>query len=59
MVRARKRFGQHFLEASWVRKVVDAIEPGPEDVFLEVGPGPGGADLRPRGTSRDGRRRRD
>jgi 16S rRNA (adenine1518-N6/adenine1519-N6)-dimethyltransferase len=41
MVRARKRFGQHFLEPSWVRKVVDAIEPGPEDVFLEIGPGRG------------------
>jgi 16S rRNA (adenine1518-N6/adenine1519-N6)-dimethyltransferase len=41
MVRARKRFGQHFLEPSWVGKVVDAIEPGPEDVFLEIGPGRG------------------
>jgi 16S rRNA (adenine1518-N6/adenine1519-N6)-dimethyltransferase len=41
MVRARKRFGQHFLEPSWVRKVVDVIQPGPEDVFLEIGPGRG------------------
>ena len=25
--RARKRFGQHFLEPAWVRKVVEAIAP--------------------------------
>jgi 16S rRNA (adenine1518-N6/adenine1519-N6)-dimethyltransferase len=41
MVRARKRFGQHFLEPAWVRKVVDAIQPAAEDVFLEIGPGRG------------------
>jgi 16S rRNA (adenine1518-N6/adenine1519-N6)-dimethyltransferase len=40
-VRARKRFGQHFLERAWVEKVVDAIAPEGSDVFLEVGPGPG------------------
>jgi 16S rRNA (adenine1518-N6/adenine1519-N6)-dimethyltransferase len=40
-VRPRKRFGQHFLEPAWVRKVVDAIAPGPDDVFLEIGPGRG------------------
>jgi 16S rRNA (adenine1518-N6/adenine1519-N6)-dimethyltransferase len=40
-VRARKRFGQHFLEAAWVRKVVDAIAPTSGDVFLEIGPGTG------------------
>ena len=38
-VRARKRFGQHFLEDVWVRKVVAAIDPQPDDVFLEIGPG--------------------
>jgi 16S rRNA (adenine1518-N6/adenine1519-N6)-dimethyltransferase len=41
MIHARKRFGQHFLEPSWVRKVVDAIEPEAGDVFLEIGPGRG------------------
>jgi 16S rRNA (adenine1518-N6/adenine1519-N6)-dimethyltransferase len=41
MARARKRFGQHFLESSWVPKVVDAIQPEPGDVFLEIGPGRG------------------
>jgi 16S rRNA (adenine1518-N6/adenine1519-N6)-dimethyltransferase len=40
-VRARKRFGQHFLEPAWVRKVIEAIAPAPGDVFVEIGPGPG------------------
>jgi 16S rRNA (adenine1518-N6/adenine1519-N6)-dimethyltransferase len=39
--RARKRFGQHFLSAKWAKKVVEAINPQPGDVFLEVGPGQG------------------
>jgi len=38
---AKKRFGQHFLQAAWVSKLVTAIGPKPSDVFLEVGPGPG------------------
>lgn len=41
MVISRKRFGQHFLSPDWARKVVDAIAPEPEDVFLEIGPGTG------------------
>jgi 16S rRNA (adenine1518-N6/adenine1519-N6)-dimethyltransferase len=40
-MRARKRFGQHFLEPAWVTKVVDAIRPAPDDTFLEIGPGRG------------------
>jgi 16S rRNA (adenine1518-N6/adenine1519-N6)-dimethyltransferase len=40
-LRPRKRFGQHFLEPAWVRKVVDAIAPAADDVFLEIGPGRG------------------
>jgi 16S rRNA (adenine1518-N6/adenine1519-N6)-dimethyltransferase len=39
--RPRKRFGQHFLEPSWVTKVVKAIDVSPEDSFLEIGPGRG------------------
>ena len=39
--RARKRFGQHFLEENWVSKVVAAIAPTPRDVFIEIGPGRG------------------
>ena len=41
MVRTRKRFGQHFLESVWADKVVAAIAPTRDDVFLEIGPGPG------------------
>lgn len=37
----RKRFGQHFLSPDWTRKVVDAIAPTGQDVFLEIGPGRG------------------
>lgn len=38
---ARKRFGQHFLEPVWANKVVTAIAPQSDQVFLEIGPGPG------------------
>ena len=41
MTRARKRFGQHFLEPAWVAKLVDALAPSPDDTFLEIGPGRG------------------
>lgn len=39
--RARKRFGQHFLEPVWAERVVRAIAPQPDDVILEIGPGRG------------------
>jgi 16S rRNA (adenine1518-N6/adenine1519-N6)-dimethyltransferase len=39
--RARKRFGQHFLEAAWANKLVDAVAAAPTDQFLEIGPGLG------------------
>ena len=42
----RKRFGQHYLEPAWADKVVRAIAPNPDDVFLEIGPGPGILTLR-------------
>ena len=38
---ALKRFGQHFLEAAWVSKVVACIRPAPGEVFLEIGAGAG------------------
>ncbi len=41
MVRARKRFGQHFLEPAWVTKLVTAIAPQPTDAIVEIGPGRG------------------
>ena len=43
--RPRKRFGQHFLQDAWARKIVDAIDPQPGDVFLEIGPGQGALTL--------------
>jgi 16S rRNA (adenine1518-N6/adenine1519-N6)-dimethyltransferase len=39
--RPRKRFGQHFLEAAWVAKLIDALNTDPGDTFLEIGPGRG------------------
>jgi len=39
--RPRKRYGQHFLETAWVRKLIDALDAAPDDVFLEIGPGRG------------------
>jgi 16S rRNA (adenine1518-N6/adenine1519-N6)-dimethyltransferase len=39
MPKARKRFGQHFLEPAWVTKVVAAVHATPEDSVLEIGPG--------------------
>lgn len=40
-MRARKRFGQHFLEPAWVEKLIAALGPSPDDVLLEIGPGRG------------------
>src|SRR5688500_1531390 len=45
-MRALKRFGQHFLQAAWADKLVAAINPQPDDRFLEIGPGPGALTLR-------------
>ena len=39
--RARKRFGQHFLEPAWVAKLIDAVSPSKGDTFLEIGSGRG------------------
>ena len=39
--RPRKRFGQHFLEAAWVTKIVDSLEATADETFLEIGPGRG------------------
>jgi 16S rRNA (adenine1518-N6/adenine1519-N6)-dimethyltransferase len=37
--RPRKRFGQHFLEAAWVSKLVAALGATGDDAILEIGPG--------------------
>jgi 16S rRNA (adenine1518-N6/adenine1519-N6)-dimethyltransferase len=39
--RARKRFGQHFLERPWADKLVAGLQVAPDDVFVEIGPGLG------------------
>jgi 16S rRNA (adenine1518-N6/adenine1519-N6)-dimethyltransferase len=39
--RARKRFGQHFLEPAWVTRLIDAVAPASTETFLEIGPGRG------------------
>ncbi len=39
--RPRKRFGQHFLAPAWAAKLVAAIDPRPDQTFLEIGPGQG------------------
>lgn len=38
---ARKRLGQHFLEAAWVSRLVARIRPAPGELFLEIGAGAG------------------
>jgi len=45
VIRARKRFGQHFLEPAWVAKVISAINPASDDHFIEIGPGRGALTL--------------
>jgi len=41
VIRARKQFGQHFLEPAWVDKVIRAIAPQADELFIEIGPGAG------------------
>ncbi len=43
MPRAKRRLGQHFLtDPRLLGRIADALEAGPGDTVLEVGPGPGG-----------------
>jgi len=39
--RARKRFGQHFLEPAWVARLIAAVAPANDETFIEIGPGRG------------------
>lgn len=41
MIRARKRFGQHFLEPAWVDKLLRIVDPRADQAFVEIGPGRG------------------
>src|SRR5918993_3302200 len=45
-MRAKKKYGQHFLQGAWADKLVAAMEPRAEDRYLEIGPGPGALTLR-------------
>ncbi len=40
-----RRLGQHFLRPASVERLLRAIEPGPEEVFLEIGAGTGALTL--------------
>jgi len=39
--RAKKRFGQHFLERAWAAKVADAVGATAGETIVEIGPGRG------------------
>jgi 16S rRNA (adenine1518-N6/adenine1519-N6)-dimethyltransferase len=42
LIRARKRFGQHFLhDPAVIQRIVSAIAPRPGEALVEIGPGPG------------------
>ncbi len=42
-MRAKRRLGQHFLfDPRILARIADALEAGPADTVLEIGPGPGG-----------------
>jgi 16S rRNA (adenine1518-N6/adenine1519-N6)-dimethyltransferase len=42
VIRARKRFGQHFLHDQGIlRRIVDAVDPRPGQHLVEIGPGAG------------------
>jgi 16S rRNA (adenine1518-N6/adenine1519-N6)-dimethyltransferase len=44
--RARKRFGQHFLhDRAVIGRILDAIDPRPDDFMIEIGPGLGAITL--------------
>jgi 16S rRNA (adenine1518-N6/adenine1519-N6)-dimethyltransferase len=45
VIRARKRFGQHFLEPTWQARVAEACAVGPDDDVVEIGPGTGALTL--------------
>ena len=44
-MKARKRFGQHFLERAWVDKLVALVAPQVSEPFIEIGPGRGALTL--------------
>ena len=45
LCRVPRRLGQHFLRPASVERLLRVIDPAPEDVFLEIGPGRGALTL--------------
>jgi 16S rRNA (adenine1518-N6/adenine1519-N6)-dimethyltransferase len=45
-MRAKKRYGQHFLQDAWADKLVEAMAPRDDERFIEIGPGLGALTLR-------------
>jgi len=45
-MRAKKRFGQHFLQNAWAEKLIAVIDPALDQRFVEIGSGPGALTLR-------------
>jgi len=44
-MKPRRRFGQHFLEAAWATRLLDAAGLSPADDVIEIGPGRGALTL--------------
>ena len=44
-MKKQKRLGQHFLEDSWVKKLINAVQVSSGDTFLEIGAGLGALTL--------------
>lgn len=44
-MRSQRKFGQHFLEQTWVNKLVKSIQPQPSDLIVEIGAGRGALTL--------------
>ena len=44
-MRSQRKFAQHFLEKSWVNKLVELIKPQPSDLIVEIGAGRGALTL--------------
>ena len=41
-IQPKKRFGQHFLhDRGVVQRILDAFDPQPDEILVEIGPGPG------------------
>ena len=58
--RAKRRLGQHFLtDPRMLARIADALEAGPADTVLEIGPGPGGLTARAPRASGAGDRHRE